>query len=368
MNKLFSALFVTSALAVSSSTVLANEQGLLNALQPSQDSFFGNLRMGYINSDNQDEGQMEGSAFGGKFGYLSGDWNGINAGATVYATQELTDNENGDFFSSESKSYSILGEAFVSAAIGATSVKAGRFEFDSPHGDTDDIRMVPNTFSGVLLTDKSLSDTTFYVAHLSQWSGIDAENPEEFNDLNKSSGVSLVGSLYEGVDDLSLQAWYYHGANFADWIYADAIYQINNLSLGVQYGHQSDSTDEDSSTDGDAYGLMASYSLDKFTISTAYNTVSGTVTNGFGGGPFFTSADDHTIDGVEDQKALTIGAEYTGFDGLTFGVVSVDFDKGNDETDIYLNYELAESLSIEFVYTDMNDDGSMWRGILNYSL
>ncbi len=33
-----------------------------------------------------------------------------------------------------------------------------------------------------------------------------------------------------------------------------------------------------------------------------YNRVDGVVTNGFGGGPFFTSSEDHTVADVKDQE------------------------------------------------------------------
>ena len=112
---------------------------------------------------------------------------------------------------------------------------------------------------------------------------------------------------------------------------------------------------------------MGSVNISDFTLSAAYNDVDGTLTDGFGGGPFFTSADDHTIDGTLDQSAVAVGAEYGGIEGLTLGVLNVNFNKGEDETDYYAAYEVNESLSFELIHADMNKDGNNTRLVANLS-
>ena len=114
------------------------------------------------------------------------------------------------------------------------------------------------------------------------------------------------------------------------------------------------------------YGYFGSVTLYHVTLVTAYNDVSGTVTNGFGGGPFFTSADDHTIDGTADQKAAAFNLEYGGVEGLTLGVWHTDFDIGEDDTDYYALYDVNDGLGLEFIHTDMYDDGHFVRLIVNY--
>jgi outer membrane porin, OprD family len=327
--------------------------------------FFGNLRIGFISAEDDTGDNTDGAAYGGKLGYISPRWNGLSAGATLYATQELFDNENGDFFASDGSSYSILGEAFLQGNFGNTELKAGRFEFDSPYADTDDIRMVPNTFQGALLSNSDISNTTLYLVHLDEWAGVDADEPEEFNELNGDDGITLVGAAYEGIENLGLQAWYYWGDNFADLLHLEALYETDNYSIGAQFGSQSDNTSDDSGPDGHVFGITGSYTIDAFTLAAAYNKVSDTVINGFGGGPFFTSADDYTIEGVEDQKALALGLEYGGIEGLTLGVLNVDFDKGEDETDFYATYDVDGRLNFELIYHDMHDDGHTVRLMTN---
>lgn len=362
-----------SALAISISVIfsgsaLAGEEPI-SAPQRQGEIFgaevFGNLRTGFISAKDDAGDRSHGSAFGGKLGIVSDRWHGLSAGATAYMTQELFDDENGDFFGSDGSGYVILGEAFVQAKFANTEFKLGRFEFDSPHADTDDIRMVPNTFSGVLVTNGDIEDMTLYLAHLDRWAGVDTDEPEHFKEMNGDEGITTVGALYQGFDNLGLQAWYYTGSDFADLVYLEAIYETDSFSVGAQFGSQSDDTPDSSGPDGDVYGFMASYTIDDFTLMSAYNSVDGVVVNGFGGGPFFTSSDDHTVEGEPDQKALALGLEYAGFDGLTLGVLNVNFDKHQDETDFYAAYDMQDNMSVELIYHDMNDDGSSVRMMFN---
>jgi hypothetical protein len=356
LNRTGRRILIASALCALSTSVTANEES----------GVLGNLRLGFIHAEDEVGVETGGSAIGGKLGYISPTWNGLSAGATFYTTGELFDDENGDLFSSENGSYSILGEAYVQGVYGNTMLRIGRFELDTPHADTDDIRMVPNTFQGLLLTNSDIASTTLYLTHLNQWAGVDTDTPEQFQEMNGDDGITAVGAVYEGIDKLALQGWYYLGRDFANLLYLDAIYEADSFTLGAQFGSQSDETNDNSGPDGDVWGITGSYTLYDVSLIAAYNDVSGTVSNGFGGGPYFTSADDHTIDGVEDQKATALGIEYGGIETLTVGLLHVDFEAGEDETDYYASYEINEQFGVELIYTDMHNDGNFVRLMANY--
>jgi hypothetical protein len=356
LKRLSQAVLLLGALGGVSTLVAAQEEA----------GIFGNVRLGFIQAEDDAGEETDGSAIGGKLGYISPSWNGLSAGATFYATGELFDDENGDFFSSENGSYSILGEAYVQGMYGNSMLRLGRFELDTPHADTDDIRMVPNTFQGLLLSNTDIAGTTLYLTHLDKWAGVDAEIPERFQEMNGDDGITAVGALYEGIEQLALQGWYYLGRDFANLLYLEAMYETDSFSLGVQFGSQSDETDDDSGPDGDVWGITGSYTLYDLTLSAAYNDVSGSVTNGFGGGPYFTSADDHTIDGVVDQEATALGIEYGSIESLAVGFLHVDFDQGANETDYYATYDVNEQLGLELIYTDMHEDGDFVRLMANY--
>jgi hypothetical protein len=336
------------------------------AVGETEPGLFGNLRVGFIHAEDEAGDETDGSAIGGKLGVISPTWKGLSAGATFYTTGELFDDENGDFFSSENDSYSILGEAYAQGELGNTMLRIGRFELDTPHADTDDIRMVPNTFQGLLLINDDLPGTTLYFTHLDKWAGVDADFPERFQEMNDNHGVSAAAALYEGIEHLTLQGWYYQGKDLAKLIYLESMYETDSFSFGLQFASQSDDTDDESGPDGDVWGITGSYAVADFTLSAAYNDVSGTVINGFGGGPYFTSADDHTIDGVKNQEAMAFGVEYGGIEALTLGVLHVDFDLGANETDYFAVYDVNEQLALELIYTDMHEDGDFVRLMANY--
>ncbi len=325
----------------------------------------GNLRLAYLNIEEQLGEHKASAALGGELAIKSQFHQVLTVGTTFYITQELFNDQLGDFFSSKLEDYSILGEAYLQLDIAGTQIKAGRFEFNSPHLDTDDIRMIPNTFSGVVMSYAGFKDSQWYLAHITQWAGVDAPMPEQFTDINSQQGITLFGGVYQGNENLNLQSWYYHGEGLADLLYLEASYQIAEFTLSSQYGYQRYETEEIHPADSSLFGIMASYQWRNLALNLAYNTTLGTVINGFGGGPYFTSAADHTIEGIADQRATAFGFEYMGFDSVTLSVLAVDFFQGANETDYSLCWQLTDGISVEFVYHDMHQDGKMMLALLN---
>ncbi|SEL21359.1 outer membrane porin, OprD family [Colwellia chukchiensis] len=325
----------------------------------------GNFRLGYLASTPDSGQRHESFAVGGALTYHSASWQGFSAAGTLYSSQKLFSDDHSAFFGADGTSYTIVGQAYMQANIANTEFKVGRFGFDSPHLDMDDVRMVPNTFSGILVTNTSISDSTIYLAHLDKWSGISAPEPETFTDIAGSKGVNILGVVYHGVEHLSLQSWFYHADNLANLAYLEASVEIAQLTWAVQYGKQVDNRFDKRGPDGDVFGVSASYSLDNFSFSAAYNQVWGTIIDGFGGGPFFTSAADHTIGDVKDQSALAVGVAYTGIDNLTISLLNVAFDKGADELDLTLHYDFGNDIVFDFIYHHMQADGDMALALLN---
>lgn len=331
-----------------------------------QAELFGNLRLGYITFKDSESNRADSSAIGGKLGGVTQHWHGVSAGATLYSTQKLFSDDIGDFFGSDGKSYSLLGEAFIQANISNTHIKAGRFAFDSPHADTDDIRMVANTFSGVMVRNTDIKDTTLFLSYLDKWAGVDTNKPEEFTDMNDDNGITAVGVLYQGVENMSIQSWYYYGDGFAGLFYLEAIYEMEHLTLAGQFGHQENKASDNSGPAGNVYGIAASYTINHVTLSTAYNDVSGVVVNGFGGGPFFTSAEDHTIEGVADQSAFAMGLEYSGIEHLSLSIFNVYFGEGTDEIDYIVSWNMMDNMTFDVIYHDFHQGGNLLTALFNY--
>jgi predicted porin len=324
----------------------------------------GQIRLGYINSDDDMGNKNDTLAIGGKLGYKSPAHQGFSVGGTFYTTNAIGGiNDEAIFLASDKSNYSILGEVYVNADFGTTNIKVGRQEIDTPFADTDDIGMIPNTFEGLFISKQATKNTTLLFSHLHRQAGFDAATPEKFSKINGSKGVNVIGLLYDPSEQWNLQAWHYNAKNSTDISYLEtAINPIDNFNIGMQY-----STQEGSGFNGKVWGLSAEYALGNITLSVAHNKVSnGQIKNGFGGGPFFTSAEDHTIAEVNHQKATAIGIEYT-LNKLTLAAAQVNFDQGENEIDVLTAYHFNDKLSAELIYSGLHNDGTLSRAFINYN-
>ncbi|NEW61242.1 OprD family porin [Sulfurovum sp. bin170] len=319
----------------------------------------GQVRLGVVQIEDEVGGTASTASLGGSLGVKTDPLKGISLGAKFYTTNALFGKDNeGMFLDSNNDSYSIVGEAYIQADLGKTTIKAGRQVVDTPYANSDDIGMVPNTFEGYTLVNQDITDTTVILASLDKWSGVDTDTPEKFNNLQDSSDAVLMASvIYEGIDNTTLQAWHYR-LDDTNFNYVEAGYETEQFNLALQY------TDQDN--DNMAFGLSAGVNFGDLALVSAYNKVDGMVSNGFGGGPFFTSSEDHTVADAIDQEAILVGAEYS-IAKATLALTHVAFDKSEDETDYLLSYAVNDNHSLDLIYSDMYDDGKMVRFFANYS-
>jgi len=347
-------IFLYSLLSV---TLLAKANDITEEILELKTS--GELRVGAIEVEDDAGDKTSTLSLGGKVGLNSKPINGFTLGATFYTTNALFGKDSESMFlDSNSKSYSIVGEAYLQTNFEKTSIKVGRQLFDSPFINGDDIGMIPNTIEGYTLVDKTIPNTTVIMGYIDSWAGVDAPKPERFTKMQESdNGVILLGTIYEGLEHTTLQAWHYK-LEKNSWNYLEASYEQDGWSVAGQYANQGEGNT--------LYGFDGQYSIKELTLHTAYNEVHGVISNGFGGGPFFTSSEDHTVHETLHNKAKLMGAEYNVKD-ITLSLTHVNFSKCEDETDYIASYALNESLSMDLIYSDMNHDGKMSRFFVNYS-
>jgi len=319
----------------------------------------GELRLGAIRTKNTQGEKATTLSLGGRVSLETKPLNGLSLVGTFLTTNPLFgNNEEGMFLGSDHHGYALVGESYLKASFGKTLFKAGRQILDTPYADSDDIGMVPNSFEGYSLINQDLSDTTLILAWLDKWSGVDAPVPEQFNAMQASGDAVITGGLiYEGVENTTLQAWHYQ-LDDANYNYAELGYEADTFRMGLQY------TDQDNSNR--AYGVHMGGNVDKLSLDIAYNKAKGTVSNGFGGGPFFTSCEDHTIAKVKNQKAMRYRAEYALDDHLILEVSHLNLNIGENETDYLASFEVNDHHTLDLIYTDMYDDGSVVRFFANY--
>ncbi|NWF65862.1 MAG: hypothetical protein HXX81_00150, partial [Campylobacterales bacterium] len=187
--------------------------------------------------------------------------------------------------------------------------------------------------------------------------------------------------IYSGVENLELSGWFYDVDTISSIAYADGVYskELENLSyeIGLQFANFGEL--DVSLVDGSVYGAMASLSFNNLTLSGAYNSSSNDdgkfAINGFGGGPYFTSMDEMTIDGINDAKAYMIGLGYN-LSSIMPHDVAIDlaygvFEDGDNlqetkEMDIVLSGNLTNELSMEVIYANIEDDKDSLNDDLNF--
>ncbi len=319
----------------------------------------GELRFGAIGTEDALGTTATTLSLGGRLSLETKPLNGVSLVGTFFTTTPLFgEDEEGLFLDSTNRGYAIVGESYLKALWSATTLKVGRQLIDTPFADSDDIAMIPNTFEALSVVSKELPDTTLSLALLTQMAGVDAPIAQRFSKLQPSADpVVVAGVEYEGIAHTNLALWYY-GIDAGDILYAEGSYEMAGVTVGVQYADQDH--------DNTAYGALVEAEISDFTLGVAYNKAEGIVSNGFGGGAFFTSSEDHTIAAVRDQEALRYRAAYA-LGSFEVGVAHLALDKGEDETDYLLHYAVNKNHTLDIIYSEMYDDGNMVRFFANYS-
>ncbi|WP_281951043.1 OprD family outer membrane porin [Nitrosophilus kaiyonis] len=358
--------------AVLANMIFANESFL---------DYYLEIRGGYIYIDQKQDIDKKAFGIGGNIHFDTKDFYGFKAGVSLYTLQDFGLNPKKEeiaeeFYGEKRDGFSFVNEAYLSYQYKDTQIKAGRFLFDSPHADSDDIMMTPNFFEGYLIKNSSFDNIILTLAHLNKMAGWEnGADIKKFVNLNetlgieeKTDGLSIAALEYEK-DNLAFSIWGYKLYDIANIFYIESSYgfSINDLEINfaLQFDRAKDSGESlMNDIDTKTFGAMIENSYKNFTLSLAYNKEFGDTGSmfSFGGGPFFTSMEDQTIDGVEDKdaKSYNIGFDY-GFDEYNFGLIYGKFevdDKESYETkeiDAYIEAKLLYDIEAQIVYANIND-------------
>ena len=357
----------------------------------------GYVRAGYIQTTEQKD-HAAATAIGGELGcgYRLNQY--IKAHLGVFASLDPglnsnnDDNIQGDFFNSKKDSYLILGEAVLTLSYQQFEAHLGRQNFDSPHMDGDDLRMIANLFEAYLL-DYHFSDDLYFgsgfVREASGWEN--GANASQFVSIGeaiggKSSGA-WVGWLNYQQQNLSSETWVYYVPDHLTILYSELIFshEISDTlaySFGFQYDWGND-TDESrlGQVDAHTFGVMGELSWADLSFAAAYNKNIGDTgaVASIGGGPFFTSVEDQTLDAVEgnDSESILLGFKYNIYDSIILGVAAAKFrasdknDYNKEELNVFVNYNWNQTVAAELMYAVVDDlnsgpDLHQFRAILTY--
>ena len=382
-------------------------RSILSAYDPVEHTQ-GQLRAGYI--DFKENGTLHANAYAlaGHFHLYSKRWHGFMIGAEAYAVlnpeiDQSLHTLNGDFFDDAGKSFILISQAYLDGKWGNTEVKLGRQSLDTPHADSDDIRMMPNYFEAYTITNTDIDNFTFTAGLIDKMAGWEnAVNSADFVDVGETldvgqniNGIYYASASYEGIKDLSLSLWYYHYSDIANVLYAELGYTqqlstYGTLTLGFQYDSSYESGAALLGKQGaQTYGISLEANFEDIgvTVLSAYNQDrgdTGAMGLSLGGGAFFTSMEDQTLDALGTSgSAWVVGAGYcfekVGIDGLAMGIAYGHF-KAEDallyhvsETDAILEYQWDEKISALAAFTSIESkvahlqDYTQLRIVANYN-
>lgn len=345
----------------------------------------GQFRMAYISVSPDITGAKTnyGGAAGGHIKFETAKWNSFQFAVAPYFSEKidlltgksLTNKNNGDFFTASNESFAYLGEAYVNYVFDKTSLRVGRQLLDNPFINTDDIRMLKNTFSAVWITSAISDSVNLQGGHVSEWAGIDSGGSQDVFKKAGIDGVTAIGAGYKHSEVLSAQAWYYSFNKSYALLYADADYSVGNLALAAQVANYQEK--DASNIAGNVFGFSASYTLNALTLGLAVNSASNstgkTVDLGLGGGNFYASMGEMSIGGLEGASAQVVTAEYAFSDNFTASLGLGHFEDKNklttntSETDITLAYDASEKIYVEYIYMLVDNKALPAQGSTNFS-
>ncbi len=343
------------------------QESLRSALGKNEEKLHlqGELRIGWIAATNT----KSTFAAGGHLHAATPFWHGLRASLSIYSVNDFgwgPSSANEDFFGSDAKGYTFVSEAFVEYDRGI-EVKIGRQNIETPHADSDDIRMVPNYFEAVT-AKATLRGTTLQAGYITRMAGWEnGANPAKFVRLGKVLGL---GQKIDGMGYMEVQgsvagyAWQIWGYNLSDVAHICYIEAAKELEWGDASEHVTLQLDVARGA-GRKYmgylhsktaGIISQTTYKEWTWTLAANKEYGksAAFGSFGGGPFFTSMEDLTIDTLasKEAKSYVLGTEY-GFAKGSIGAMAGRFFDGNydaKEYDLYANVTLPYGFVGDFVF------------------
>ena len=347
----------------------------------------GRIRMMYaangVDEPNADDTYA--TAFGGIIKYELANYNGFNAAAAVYTSHDITaasgsKTHHNPELSSSSGSYTEMAEAYINYKYKGLNLRAGRQKLETPLADTDDIRMIQNSFEAYVGT-YSYADVEFMIGYLQSWQGADADLDRAWHSI-ADHGTSFSGISYR--DSVEFNLWYYNISDLTNALYSDVglEYPFNDdilLHLGAQILNEEELAD--SQVAATIYGGLFEFIYHDIGFNIAFNhslkregkqSFSGT-----GGGTMYTSMDTMIIDVLADDRevfAYVAGISYS-IDYFNFLYAHGDFvGKENSngvkehvlEHNMGFSYEVNEEFLISAIYAISEDKESDVKTVYDF--
>jgi hypothetical protein len=340
----------------------------------------GQIRAIYADYEQKKSGERDtyATALGGGLKYELASLYGFNGAVAFKTSQDLgfatgdREKQNPELSSSKGN-YTELSEAYINYRYKDFNLRAGRQILDTPLADSDDIRMISNTFEAYIAT-YDFDNLSFMAGNIQKWQGFDAGLDDGWIDAGES-GTNFGGISYaEKIVEFSI--WYYNITKGANAIYSDlgVNYNFNkdfSIHAGVQYLNESELSS--SGYEAEIYGGMVEFVAYDLGFNFAYNKANKKTAkqsfSGTGGGTMFTSMDTMIIDEItqdRDASAMVGGLSYGigNFNMLyAYGDFTGDKNSAGEkahivEQDIGFEYNVNDEFVVAAIYVIEEDKES----------
>lgn len=370
---------------------------------------FGQIRFAYIDSvatisPSPTKIRKSASAIGGEFGISTATYYDFGFHISTYISQSVhflnptKEDLNNDFVNVDSDSFAYIAQASIDYRGDLFQAKLGRIKVETPYADSDDIRMAANTFEGVWTNVNYTPSLTTQVMLLNKWAGYDSQDvtlgksQDEFKSLvcDDALGIAIGSFTYEYSEKSEISFWYNYIDKMSEIAYAEiiGIYFVDGKSFHIDYGIQASNIQElnDSGVSGDVIGGMSILHYRGLFFGASYNKAfvddGKYITDGFGGGPYYTSLDEASISIIseasvgKDVEAFRIGTGYnlkkTGVNELKGYMIELVYGElytNNEkikEKDIILTYKDSKKINVEGIYAqfDSSYNGNSFERVL----
>lgn len=350
---------------------------------------YGKLRFAYIDSahkiSNDPKHKKKAAAVGGELGIKTALYHGFGINISGYISQSVgplnpkKNDINEDFFNAEKSSFVYIAEASFNYSNDTFQTMLGRIKVETPYANSDDIRMAPDTFEGAWVNIDYTDKLKTQIMYVNKWAGYDSQDEDTgasqdvFKNLvnDDAFGMAMISLTYEYADNSEISIWYNYIDAMSIVSYAEIIglYRFNK-DFHIDYGFQASNFQEleNSEVDGNVLGTMLIAHYNNYYIGSAYNIVlvedGNYISNGFGGGPYYTSLDEATIEAISEATRnnseafrIGVGCDFSpyGAEGLNvelvYGELYEQF-QSLKEDDIVITYSTSDRWSLDAIYTN----------------
>lgn len=192
-----------------------------------------------------------------------------------------------------------IGELWIAATYGKTTLKAGRMLLDSPLSFSETWSIAPNSYEAVVLINQDIPDTTLVGVYAGHSNGVNSvgytdgalptPNNTSGNGLDGvlgdgakfgvhgANGANVAGIINNSYKPLTVQAWYWNAVSAADafWLQGDVNCElIKGLKLGAQYTEIAPKGEFEGAHDSKGYAFKVGYEgIENLKLSAAYSAI-----------------------------------------------------------------------------------------------